>query len=1114
MKPKKNAVYYLLLIFLLVLVAGCSLGGGGSSDGGNGDSDPNQVETPDYVLDGNLDIDGDTILNDADNCPSVSNADQADADSDSIGDACDTPEVVIVTPEPPVDLTSENTPEILINGYNATLARHSNNGAFVQLNSVDWIETGSGTDGSLSFKEQGRDEWSVYLYDASRDASIQLDYYRNKVVFSDANSSFDLYDITSSDPEMADGYTINRVFYDKPGGQVFQNGGFVQLNATQWSENNEDGSFIFNETMRDDWSVYLRDDSRGVNIQMNMLTKEINYSDDDGNAYFLYPITTPTPEKINAWVMREVKNDFTMFLQTDAYIWVETLPDGRQFTYNEIARDEWSSYLHDADRGVYVQIDLYTGVFNYSVGTASYERAYQGVISADEIPVLLPSAGPIVSYTFDEGTAVDVSGHGKHLTWEGGLTQDARGKSREALYLSGNNSAAVLPQGVVNYLQDFTISSFVKVDKLDPWSRIFEFGSGTSNYMFLTPRNGSNDNIRFAINAGSGEQIIDGAAPLTGSINGYNVRVVMHNHNGAFVQLNNSDWVENGETSHNTFKEVARDEWSVYLFDSSRNVNIQLDLWRKKVIYSDSKTRFDLYDIISANPAEINGYAAGRIRHSTGAFYNVGPGKWIEDNGTKSFVFNEVARDEWSVYLYDPNRLVSIQLDLFRKEIIFSDSKQKFVLYHITSTRLDDAADYWIHVVVTKEGNIGKLYVNGELVGSNPNMTLSPADLGTTTQNWIGRSQFSTDPNFVGSIDEFRIYNRALSQQAIKELAAPDPQMITFMGTPDQISPETLKTQLAESGLSFVETPVLNQEEIPELHPNECMLLYPNADREDISAEIGSLTCSIQTADGSVKVTSIVVYGGCDVARLDQGVGSKCETGVYANELELVLSDNPPVSNIVGLNGPKAEECTAISTENTCFGAGATVVSASYGFKNKSGSGLGVGASVGVGVGFDSEYSDGVFSSSIDVKLGIGFSIEYSISGTDVLEVVRLGESGWVAVEGEIVAVGDKTSEAFESFGNGVLDAGGQVVGGINVAGETVIAIGEDVGQNAVQAYDTFESAVESAAEDAADGLVDTAGTVATGISDTADTAVTFVGDGVKEIGDCAASFFVSCVFK
>jgi len=157
MKPKKNAVYYLLLIFLLVLVAGCSLGGGGSSDGGNGDSDPNQVETPDYVLDGNLDIDGDTILNDADNCPSVSNADQADADSDSIGDACDTPEVVIVTPEPPVDLTSENTPEILINGYNATLARHSNNGAFVQLNSVDWIETGSGTDGSLSFKEQGRD---------------------------------------------------------------------------------------------------------------------------------------------------------------------------------------------------------------------------------------------------------------------------------------------------------------------------------------------------------------------------------------------------------------------------------------------------------------------------------------------------------------------------------------------------------------------------------------------------------------------------------------------------------------------------------------------------------------------------------------------------------------------------------------------------------------------------------------------------------------------------------------------------------------------------------------------------------------------------------------------
>ena len=1114
MKLKKIPLYQLLLIFLLMWVAGCDSHRGEPSDLGNNDPDTNTVETSDYILDGDLDLDGDTLPNDADNCPSVSNPDQTDTDNDNIGDACDTAEEVIVTPKAPVNLTSDNSPETVINGYNATVARHSHNGAFVQLNTVDWIETGLGT--SSSFEEQGRDEWSVYLYDASRGVSIQLDYHRKKVVYSDANSSFDLYDITASDPELVDGYTITRVFYDKPSGQVFQTGGFVQLNATQWSENNEDGSFIFDEYQRDDWSVYLRDNSRGVNIQLDMWTKEINYSDDTGNAYFLYPITMPTPEKINAWVMREVKNDFSAFLQTDAYKWVETLPDGRQFIYDEIARDEWSSYLHDTNRDVYIQLDLHVGVINYSAGVASFDKVYQGVISADEIPVLLPSAGPIVNYTFDEGTAADISGHNKHLSWQGELFQDAHGKAGEAIYLTGNDSAAVLPSGVVNYLQDFTISTFVKVDKLEPGSRIFDFGRDASNYMFLTPRNGSNDNIRFAINGGSGEQIVDGSEPLTGVINGYNARVVMHNHNGAFVQLNNSDWVENGETSHFTFKEVGRDDWSVYLFDGSRNVNIQLDLWRKKVIYSEvnTSTRFDLYDITSANPAEINGFAASRIRHSTGAFYNVEPGKWIEDNGSKSFIFDEVARDEWSVYLHDPNRLISIQLDLFRKEIIYSDSTQEFVLYSITSTRPDNSADYWIHVAVTKEGNVGKLYVNGELVGSNANMTLSPADLGSTTQNWIGKSQFSGDPNFVGSVDEFRIYNRALSLQELRELAAPDPQMITFMGTPEQISPETLETQLAEIGLSYVQPSELGPEELPELHPNECMLLYANADREDISAEVGVLTCSVKSDDGRIQLTTKVVYGGCDVARLDQGIGSRCEVGVASDELRLVLSENPPIYNDISVKGPEARECTAISAENLCMGMGADVVSASYGFKNENGSGLGVGAAVGVGAGFDTKYSEGVISTSLNVKLGIGFSIDYSISENDILEVARLGESGWVEVEKEIVAVGDKSSEMFETFGNGVVDAGDQVVGGLNVAGNTVVAVGEDVGQSASQAFDTFGSAAESAAEDAKDGLVDTAGHVATGVSDATNTTVTFVGDGVKEIGTCAASFLVGCLFK
>ena len=68
----------------------------------------------------------------------------------------------------------------------------------------------------------------------------------------------------------------------------------------------------------------------------------------------------------------------------------------------------------------------------------------------------------------------------------------------------------------------------------------------------------------------------------------------------------------------------------------------------------------------------------------------------------------------------------------------------------------------WKHVAVTISGSTGTLYVDGVQVGQNTAMTLTPASLGNTTLNYIGRSQYA-DPNLDGQIDQFRIYNRALS---------------------------------------------------------------------------------------------------------------------------------------------------------------------------------------------------------------------------------------------------------------------------------------------------------------------------------------------------------------
>jgi hypothetical protein len=79
----------------------------------------------------------------------------------------------------------------------------------------------------------------------------------------------------------------------------------------------------------------------------------------------------------------------------------------------------------------------------------------------------------------------------------------------------------------------------------------------------------------------------------------------------------------------------------------------------------------------------------------------------------------------------------------------------------------------WTHVaVVLAAGAGGKLYVNGAQANANTSLTLRAADLGTIDYAFLGKSQFTADPFFDGSVDEFRVYNRVLTQAEIQSLYA------------------------------------------------------------------------------------------------------------------------------------------------------------------------------------------------------------------------------------------------------------------------------------------------------------------------------------------------------
>jgi hypothetical protein len=201
--------------------------------------------------------------------------------------------------------------------------------------------------------------------------------------------------------------------------------------------------------------------------------------------------------------------------------------------------------------------------------------------------------GLVARYSFDavSGTTVtDDTGNGLAGTLVGAPAVTT-GQTGSAVNFPAKTDYMTLPAGIVSTLTDFTISTWVNITTLSTWSRIFDFGTGTTNYMFLTPSNGSI--ARFAIKNGGAEQLINSTAKLP-------------------------------------------------------------------------------------------------------------TGKWV-------------------------------------------------------------------HLAVTLKGTVGKLYVNGSVMGTNSNITITPSLLPSTTLNYLAKSQYN-DPALNGAIDEFRIYDRALSGDEIMML--------------------------------------------------------------------------------------------------------------------------------------------------------------------------------------------------------------------------------------------------------------------------------------------------------------------------------------------------------
>ena len=87
------------------------------------------------------------------------------------------------------------------------------------------------------------------------------------------------------------------------------------------------------------------------------------------------------------------------------------------------------------------------------------------------------------------------------------------------------------------------------------------------------------------------------------------------------------------------------------------------------------------------------------------------------------------------------------------------------------SVDVDIETNRWTHLVMMQQGDVMRIYIDGVLAGETENVKLDPYEIKHTIPYcYIGKSMWSGDKFFDGTIDEFYVYDRAISEDEVTEL--------------------------------------------------------------------------------------------------------------------------------------------------------------------------------------------------------------------------------------------------------------------------------------------------------------------------------------------------------
>jgi hypothetical protein len=416
--------------------------------------------------------------------------------------------------------------------------------------------------------------------------------------------------------------------------------------------------------------------------------------------------------------------------------------------------------------------------------------------SADGWPVLTNDWSAFYPLNFDTHEHLGIY----NGTPKNGATITNDGPRGNALNLDGASQYVQLPTSVANCS---TIAAWVKWRGGTNWQRVFDFGTNTGNYFFLTP-SANTGNMRFAITTSGqgGEQIIE--APTAMPSNSWcHVAITLDGSKGV-LYLDGNPVGTNSSLTIRPWQTLAR---SNYLgksqFPADPLFNGEIGSFR---VFSRPLAATEIRDIAYAHPA-----MAHRYSFTSNAWDSIGMAHGVL-NGNATVTNNALLlTGQAGGYVNLPGGLVSgsaaltlecwatfglngnfarvadfgnISGTLGQQYFFFSPHTslggQRAELSGSTTFTFDTPGtldNQTVHLVciVDPTNHYAAIYTNGTLESSVSN-TIPAFTNVNRAWSFIGRSLFSADAWLNGTIDELRIYDGHLTptEIAVNDQFGPD----------------------------------------------------------------------------------------------------------------------------------------------------------------------------------------------------------------------------------------------------------------------------------------------------------------------------------------------------